>query len=344
MTFSFTPCSTVRSGFLLLIVLPIAAFLLPAFCAAAPYISEATPLPDERSWEMQAGVAVPDNPNGLPRTDTVKVSLGNIRTAPTTASRTIRQVTRSQPLMLLYLRDGWYRVELPDGALGWAHRTLFAPSPGDNAKESAAGAGELDVVVYKGNIREAPGMKAAVIAHVEKDERVSLLETRKAWYRVRLPDGGEGWGHRSLFRRREGTKAPSSTGSRAGQATGEAWPAVDEKDAEGHRIKFIRVDVARQGEERVLFLLDGFFPPQTFVLEEGALRVVCDFPNTGLAPGIGRLIPVEGRLIRQIRTSQYRGDHPKVRAVLDLAPDKDYEVNQFFFQEQNVYSVVVREK
>ncbi|MBW1804704.1 MAG: SH3 domain-containing protein, partial [Deltaproteobacteria bacterium] len=273
-----------------------------------------------------------------------KVSFGNIRNAPSTASQVIDKVSRSQDVMLLYRRGGWYRVQLSDGALGWAHRTLFTPPPKGKEGKAAADADQLNVVVGKGNIREAPTMGAAVIAHVEKNERVSLLETRNGWYRVQLPDGGLGWGHRSLFRPVAETKAPASASASSHQASPKEWRALEAKDTEGHRIKFIRVDVARQGEERVLFLLDGFFPPQTFVLEEGPLRVVCDFPDTDLAPGIGQIIPVGGRLIRQIRTSQYFGSHPKVRAVVDLAADKDYEVTQFFFQEQNVYSVVIREK
>lgn len=135
--------------------------------------------------------------------------------------------------------------------------------------------------------------------------------------------------------------SPPGPQARTRQAPAET--AGNPREVQG-RIKGIRVDVAGEKEERVLFLLEGSSLPRTFVLEEGSLRVVCDFFGARLEPGIGRVIPVNGRIILRVRTWEHHEDQPRVRAVLDLAPDKAYEVDQLFFKEQNVYAVIVKEK
>lgn len=106
-------------------------------------------------------------------------------------------------------------------------------------------------------------------------------------------------------------------------------------------IKGIRVEVTPGGEEKVIFLLGDFSPPKFFAFEGDRPRLVCDFFDARLAGEIDHRIKVDGTLIRQIRIALHRGSRPKVRVVLDLVPKQNYDVEQIFFKDENIYTIIV---
>ena len=94
--------------------------------------------------------------------------------------------------------------------------------------------------------------------------------------------------------------------------------------------------------EMVLFKLNDFYPPIVFGIEKGNPRVVCDFLDTGLASDIQTVIQTNGIFVSKIRTAR----HPnpaKVRVVLDLVPDKNYDLQQVFFKEDNLFVIIISE-
>jgi hypothetical protein len=109
-------------------------------------------------------------------------------------------------------------------------------------------------------------------------------------------------------------------------------------------VREIRVELAEGGEEKVFFLVNGFYPPRRLALEGDRPRIACDFFGARLGKGIDRCIKVNGRLIQQIRTAVYQGKNPKVRVVLDLVPGKNYEVEQIFYKKENLYVITVKEE
>ncbi len=106
-------------------------------------------------------------------------------------------------------------------------------------------------------------------------------------------------------------------------------------------IKGIRFEVATDRKEKVIFLLGGFSPPKFFVIEGDRPRLVCDFFGARLARGIDHRIKVNGSLIRQIRIAIHKGARPRVRVVLDLVPNQDYDAEQIFFKDENLYTIIV---
>jgi tetratricopeptide (TPR) repeat protein len=61
----------------------------------------------------------------LPRIETIKVSIANIRANPTTRSSIIDKLRTGEKVKLIHLEDEWYFLKLPDGRFGWAHQRLF---------------------------------------------------------------------------------------------------------------------------------------------------------------------------------------------------------------------------
>jgi hypothetical protein len=109
-------------------------------------------------------------------------------------------------------------------------------------------------------------------------------------------------------------------------------------------VREIRFESAEGGEEKVFFLVNGFYPPRRIVLEGDRPRIACDFYGARLGKGIGHCIKVNGRLIQQIRTAVHPGENPKIRVVLDLVPGKNYDVEQIFYKKENLYVIIVKEE
>ena len=109
-------------------------------------------------------------------------------------------------------------------------------------------------------------------------------------------------------------------------------------------IKEIRFKISGKDEESVLFVLNGSHSPDIFVLEGDQPRVVCDFPGAHIDKKIARQVQTNGKIIRQIRFGFYDDPKPRLRVVLDLVPDKtkDFEIQPVFFDDLNIYAIVVR--
>ncbi len=92
--------------------------------------------------------------------------------------------------------------------------------------------------------------------------------------------------------------------------------------------------------EMVLFKLSEFHPPVVFGIEKGLPRVVCDFKGTTADAGVRNRIDADGRYVRTIRVGRHRNPD-KVRVVLDLAPNNNYDLQQVFFKDDNLFVIIV---
>lgn len=100
-------------------------------------------------------------------------------------------------------------------------------------------------------------------------------------------------------------------------------------------------DSSNRGE-MVLFHLNDFFPPTVSALEKNNPRVLCDFQNMRLSGDVQKTINAGGKYVENIRTA-YHADKDKVRVVLDLSPDRDYDLQQVFFKNDNLFVLIVNE-
>lgn len=124
--------------------------------------------------------------------------------------------------------------------------------------------------------------------------------------------------------------------------TGEKAPATDAKKSEatGPMIESVKFDGKSPKGEMVLFKLNEFHPPSVHGVEEGIPRVICDFKNTQLDESAGNLIKTDGKYVKVIRISKSKKPD-KVRVVLDLEPNKSYDLQQVFFKEENLFVLII---
>ncbi len=94
--------------------------------------------------------------------------------------------------------------------------------------------------------------------------------------------------------------------------------------------------------ETVMFRLNHFYPPLVFGIEKGEPRVVCDFIDAGIGEDIPPVIEAGGQYVNRILVSK-ESDPDKVRVELLLMPNRNYDLQQLFFKEDNLFVVIVKE-
>ncbi len=186
---------------------------------------------------------------------------------------------------------------------------------------AAAAEETVYVEVLVARVRQAPTTESPILFRVRRGDPVTVKEKKGDWYRILHPNGRIGWAHQKLF-----TASAQNSRQAAGQ---------------GYFIKSVSVEALSAEKEAVSFVLDGFHPPETFVLKEEPPRVVCDFLNTRIREEIGNRIESKGTLIKDIRIAPYGGIAPRVRIVLDLSAGRHYEIDQTFYKKENLYIVTV---
>lgn len=93
-------------------------------------------------------------------------------------------------------------------------------------------------------------------------------------------------------------------------------------------------------KEMVLFRLNGFHPPVIFAIEEEEPRIVCDFLDVNLGAKVRQLLNSDGEYIRRVRVAKHSNPN-KVRVVLDLVANNNYDLKQVFFKEDNLFVVII---
>ncbi len=219
-------------------------------------------------------------------TESVKTA-GNLYEKPAENSLIAGELKEGDTVTFILSQGEWCIVKLSDDRLGWAHKSLFADKPHISEKKEADEEIPSEITPVqkrvtlkfnKGRVREEPSdFRQGIKLTLEKGDTVCVIGEKEEWYLVRLDNGTEGWAHQRLF-------AESDE------------PLVSEdasvKDM-ANKIKEIQVDITSE-EEKIVFVLSGYHPPETFVIEEAIPKVVCDFAGLSLDSGIRRQTEVNG--------------------------------------------------
>lgn len=213
--------------------------------------------------------------------------------------------------------------------------TLVQPEEKPDQTETVA-QDERTVKVDSGRIRSDPSLDAPVQFGVTRGEKVVVMESKDEWRHIRLPDGRTGWGHRMLFSKTDPDQPDMEDGLTPKNFDG------DRREADKKILQTIIAVTDDADEEKVLFQLGGFFPPETFVIDEGDPKVVCDFKGISPAEDLEKRIPVNGTMIRQIRVGVHSDPDAKVRVVVDLMRENTYSVEQVFIKGKGQYILTFR--
>ena len=138
----------------------------------------------------------------------------------------------------------------------------------------------------------------------------------------------------------EGAAKPEAASTDEASKKEAAKASLPVKTAEEPQLESVKFDATSPKGEMVVFKLNGFHPPAVHGVEEGIPRVICDFNNTKLVGSTKNLIKTDGKFVKVIRTSKTKKPE-KVRVVIDLEPNRSYDLQQVFFKEDNLFVLIV---
>lgn len=283
---------------------------------------------------------------------------GALYSQPEKDAQVLTSLKKGMNLTLIDEKGEWYIARLGDDQVGWVHQSLLSgkalqttPSPDEDISHSPGTSDDssvepidetdsprtmLTVKVPSARVRKSPDLESSVIFGLKKGDTVASLDFQAPWHQIRGDDGETGWAHQSLFESRPVTPSPEP----------DSTPSEDEPKemdiVDDRTVRAIQVDLSPEGAEKAIFELSGFHPPKTFVLEDEVPKIVCDFYDLSPGKDMRRRINVGGNLIKQIRTGVHSGERAKLRVVVDLVSNRDYEVEQVFYKQQNLYILTVK--
>ncbi len=141
-----------------------------------------------------------------------------------------------------------------------------------------------------------------------------------------------------VFPPQEPTKKAAAAPTPATSAT----PATAPAKAQTPQLLDISFDDSSNRGEMVLFHLTAFHPPTVSAVEKDNPRVLCDFSGMELGKGVEENIAAKGKYVERISTSK-QSQPDKIRVVLNLSPNRDYDLQQVFFKNDNLFVLIVNE-
>lgn len=116
----------------------------------------------------------------------VKVTVANIRSAPSESGDLLWKVEAYYPMLVLEKKGDWYNFRDFEGDEGWIYAPLV------NNDES--------VITIKDdcNVRSGPGTGYDILFKTEVGIPFKVLKKKGKWLNVLHTDGDRGWIHKSL--------------------------------------------------------------------------------------------------------------------------------------------------
>jgi hypothetical protein len=191
-------------------------------------------------------------------------------------------------------------------------------------------------------IREKRSVKSRIKGHLAKNQAVKADFLKNGWYAVfslteknRRESKALGY----VYKPRLYADTPKSV---------ETIPETEkQEDVSAESSQNLNVDVKNisfkldnNGTESIFIEFNRFYTPAIFSIEGKEPRIVLDIENVSSFKKEWAVIKVEGKYIKQIRSSvDYKAR--KARIVLDLEPLKDYFIQPKFGERENIYSLQV---
>ena len=247
-----------------------------------------------------------------PRSATIQANLGNVRNKPSLKASIIGSVTKGDRVTLIERSGKWLYAILPSRNIGWIHRILFV-----DKRET------ITLNTIAGNVRKDPSRSSPVLRVLKEGDTVSIIGSQGNWYHIRFGAGKTGWAHKTLFRAK-------------------GFDSQRQKNPPS-KLKRLETAIITDREERMLLTLSDFVPPSVFTIEGRRPMVVCDF--LGVRPGqqIEESNKADGRIIKTVSVLVHSAKEPITRIIIELFSKHDYDIQQVFYKEENLYVLNIKQ-
>jgi len=218
-----------------------------------------------------------------------------------------------------------------------------------NAINPASGWGTIKYPRPNTNIRAKRSVASKLQGQLKTGRPVKVDFLQDAWYAVfpvtqkqRNEKMALGYVYAPLLMDKREPNPSGPTASEKKPAK-DAPPKKMEMESQSVDVRNITFKAAEDGKELLFIEFDRFYTPTISGIEGNEPRIILEIKNASSLRGDWAAIKTGGHFIRQIRSRM----DPQTRAaliVLDMAPEKDYFVNQAFYKKENIYSLEISEK
>ncbi|MBP3932092.1 MAG: SH3 domain-containing protein, partial [Peptostreptococcaceae bacterium] len=133
---------------------------------------------------------------------TVTASALNIRSGASTSHSIVTKAYKGNKVEILETSNGWYKVKLSNGKIGWGSGQYINISANNNtnsgntSQESTQtpSTGKKGTVTASAlNIRSGASTSHSIVTKAYKGNTVEILESSNGWHKVKLSNGKIGW-------------------------------------------------------------------------------------------------------------------------------------------------------
>ncbi|MBR2169440.1 MAG: C40 family peptidase [Alistipes sp.] len=121
----------------------------------------------------------------------INLSTCALRSDADYAAEMVTQALLGMPVKLIE-RDGWYRIQTPDGYLSWTHRVGVHPVTQEEY-DAWNRAEKVIVTTHHSFVLAKPEQGADVVSDIVGGNRLRFVEQKGKYFKVAYPDGREGY-------------------------------------------------------------------------------------------------------------------------------------------------------
>jgi cell wall-associated NlpC family hydrolase len=161
-----------------------------------------------------------DNSTPTPSTGTkatVTASALNIRSGASTSYSIVTKTYSGESVEILESSNGWYKVKLSNGKIGWASASYISTSSnsgGESSDNNTSTGTKATVTASSLNIRSGASTSYSIVTTAYRGESVEILESLNGWHKVKLSNGKIGWASASYISTSSNSGGESSNDSK----------------------------------------------------------------------------------------------------------------------------------
>lgn len=158
-------------------------------------IGQGNPKPPSTSGGSESNPSTPSKPS-IYGTGKVTAPSGlNLRAGASTSTKVLAAYGQgTQVTVLERVNNEWYKVKTADGKTGYMNAAWLSVTKSSNSSSGNAIKGTGTVTAPDGlNLRASNSTSSKVLAAYGYGTKVSVTEQKGDWYKVKAPDGKEGW-------------------------------------------------------------------------------------------------------------------------------------------------------